>query len=390
MITTEARTPGKHEPRHPGLTACIHLDRLRANARLVREQIPQGVTLMGVVKCDAYGHGAEVVAKELNAAGVGELVVGSILEGMALRRAGIACPVLVLSDPLHPRLRDALDHDLAITVADPDFAAALLRFPVRSRQRFQVQVKIDLGLCRFGVHPDQTLDIMAALHASPQIHVQGVYSHLPRTFDADPSSNAVTASQTARFRKMLDQMATRKLLPGRIHLASSTGLLGFGPELCSGHINAVRIGTLFHGFMERINTWPCRPVPVVEITAPVLQVKEVMAGQSIGYHGSHMMHANGRIAVLQAGFEHGLHADLAGVLRPLIHGHRALLVGKPALSQSMLDVSHVPEVRPGSRALLVGQGVDMSQITRSIGRGTWELLLPLLKNAHRVYRNPSP
>ncbi len=369
----------------PGLVARIHLQRLRENAALLRSHVPGNVRLMGVVKCDAYGHGADVVARVLRECGVTDLVVGSVAEGMALRRANISGPILVLSDPLHARLQDALDHDLTITVADPDVAAALLKCPVSANRPFRVHVKIDTGLARFGLSPGPAPDIIAALSRAAHIRVQGIYSHLSNTFDDDADSNAFTLSQIAVFEGLLNRLEACALLPAEVHLGSSTGLLGFPEVLCSGRYNGLRVGTLLYGFAERPNTWVDRPVPVAEVSTRILQVRDIPAGSWVGYHRSHRMPRNGRIAVIHGGFDHGLHGDLARVLEPLVDGRRTLLVGKPALAQSMIDITSVPEAMVGSAVLLAGQALNMHHVARNIGRGTWELLLPLLKNARRVY-----
>lgn len=374
----------------PGLLARIHLERLRANIDLVRGRVPDGIQILGVVKCDGYGHGAVAVAREMIARGINRLVVASISEGIILRRAGITCPVLVLSDPLHPRLQDAVEYGLTITVGDAEFARKLLDLAAHLQQRFPVQVKIDVGLCRFGLYPEQAPQVMAALMHSPFIEVQGIYGHLSCTFDHDPASNAETRRQVARFHILLDELESLGMLPPMVHLGSSTGFLGFPDELCSGRMNALRIGTLFYGFMERCNDWDRQPEPVAELSAPILQVRNVPAHNCIGYHCAHQLSANGHIAVVHVGFEHGLHGDLSGVLRARVHGRPALLVGKPALIQSQFDVSAIQDVKPGDELLLAGQEVNMQRIAQSIGHGTWELLIPLLKNARRVYCNASP
>lgn len=367
------------------LTARIHLDRLRGNARLVRDRVPGHVRLMGVVKNDGYGHGAVRIARVLLECGTSELVTAGMAEGIALRRASISCPILVLSDPLHPRLEDALEHDLTVTVADLAFAARLARLAIPAGRTMNVHLKVDTGLGRFGVHPDQTLDAVRILSRVPRLRIQGVYSHLACTFHADAASDAFTREQLAVFERVLERMDRAGCLPPCVHMGSSTGLLGFPDRLCSGYFTAIRVGTLFYGFTERVHDWTDAPAPIAEVSTRVLQVRDVPAGVGVGYHRSCIMPRAGRLAVIQGGFSHGLHGDFSGVLQPLIHGRRTLMIGKPALGQSLLDVSDVLDVRPGSEALLAGRDLNMHQVGQGIGRGTWELLLPLLRNAEKIY-----
>lgn len=365
--------------------ACIHLERLRKNVSLVHGRVPGHVRLMGVVKCDAYGHGAVPVSKTMLEAGVQELVVSNIVEGLALRKAGISCPILVLSDPLHPRPQDALDHDLAITVSDADFAGRLRNFPARPGQTFHVHVKIDTGLARFGLSPDLAPEVIAGLFRSPHIRVIGIYSHLACTFKDDYKSNSFTRQQIKVFNSVLNRLESLRLLPPVIHLGSSTGLLGFQEELCSGWFNALRIGTLFYGFTERNNEWDVQPIPAAEVTTRILQVRDVKAGSYVGYHLASRMPRSGRTAVINGGLYHGLHGDSNLIPACMVHGRVAPVIGKLSMAQCIIDVSEIPEAEVGSQVLLAGEKMNMHRQALSMGRGTWELFLPLLDKADKTY-----
>ncbi|WP_279615051.1 alanine racemase [Desulfonatronum thiosulfatophilum] len=370
---------------HTGLTARIHLNRLRTNVQLVRSHVPAHVQLMGVVKCDGYAHGAVPVAQELKQCGIEQLVVSSIDEGIALRQAGIPGPILVLSDPLHPNLHDALNHDLTLTVADEDFATRLARLQVRRGQLVAVHLKVDTGLFRFGVDVARAGKVMSDLARIRHVRVDGVYSHLSSTFHDDIESNTYTRCQIKAFQVVLDHLQQQGLLPPVIHLGSSTGLLGFPEELCSGRINALRVGTLFYGFMERPNAWNNQPRPIAELTTRIIQVRVVRANVHVGYHRAYRMSQDGLIAVIQGGYLQGLHGDLAGKYHPLVHGRPATLIGKPALAQSLLDVSNAPQAGPGDEILLAGETVNMCAVGQALGRSTWELLAPMLKSARKIY-----
>ncbi|GAB6059313.1 alanine racemase [Desulfonatronum parangueonense] len=367
------------------MTAVIHLDRLRANMAMVRARVPAHVQLMGVIKCDAYGHGAIPVARALKQCGVEQLVVGSITEGIVLRQAGLSGPILVLSDPLYPDLHDALTHDLTLTVPDEEFAARLAGLRSCPGRVVTVHLKVDTGLFRFGVDPGRAGQVMADLAKMPHVRVDGVYSHLSSTFHDDAASNAATRCQIIIFAMFCEYLEEQGLLPPMVHLGSSTGLLGFPDELCSGRFNALRVGTLFYGFLERPNTWTDRLRPIAELTTRILQVRSVQAGVHVGYHRAHRMAHDGRIAVIHGGYAQGLHGDLAGNFQPLVQGRPAMMIGKPALAQSLLDVSHAPRVKPGDEVLLAGEAVNMHAVGQALGRSTWELLTPMLQAARKVY-----
>lgn len=374
-----------HSASCPDLTAIIHLDRLRSNVAVVRARVPAHVQLLGVVKCDAYGHGAIPVARALKQCAVDQFVVGSVMEGVALRLAGISGPILVLSDPLHPDLQDAVTHELTLTVADDEFAARLDRLRVRPGRVVAVHLKVDTGLSRFGVDPARAGQVLADLAKMPHVRVEGVYSHLSSTFHDDAASNAFTLGQINTFALVCDHLEELGLLPPLVHLGSSTGLLGFPDELCSGRFNALRVGTLFYGFLERPNAWTDRPRPIAELTTRIMQVREVRAGDHVGYHRAHRMAHEGRIAVIHGGLAQGLHGDLAWNYHPLVRGRPAMLICKPALAQSLLDVSHTSRVKSGDEVLLAGEALNMRALGQTLGRSTWELLAPMLQAARKIY-----
>ena len=367
--------------KHGLLEAHIHLDRLSKNAAIVRGRVPDKVRIMGVVKCDAYGHGAVRISRTLIEAGVNELVVSDIAEGLVLREAGISCPILVLSDPLYPCLQDVLNNDLIITVADIELAARLLNFPVFAGETFHVHIKIDTGLARFGLTPDQTLEVIVKLSGSAHIQVDGIYSHLSCTFQHDSKSNSITRRQIAVFNSLLSRLENMDLLPLAVHLGSSTGLLSFPKELCSGYFNALRIGTLFYGFTERKNDWHEDLLPIAEIVTHILQVRDLPPGSCAGYHSTDKMICPGRIGVICGGFNHGLHGSSSF----LVNGSMAPMIGKPALAQSLIDISKISEAKQGSEVILAGQKLNMRAMAQGLGRGTWEMLLPLLKNSRKIY-----
>ncbi|MCA1743223.1 MAG: alanine racemase [Desulfonatronovibrio sp.] len=367
------------------LAARIDLDTLKKNIALVRRHIPDTIKIMGVVKCNAYGHGLIQTSKAMAESGVDCLVVSGLTEGIKLRKSVINCPVLALNDPLYPSLKHALEYNLSLTVADADFAMRLAACKPEADQKFRVHIKVDTGLGRFGLNPEEVKEVLVMLDQSPHIQVDGIYSHLACTFQNDTKSNEFTTKQIQVFNQLLDSLEKSNLMPDMVHLGSSTGLLGFPDKVYSGRLNALRIGTLFYGYAERVHGWETEPTPIAQVTSRIIQVRDVPDKSYVGYHCSHQMEKDGRIAVMQCGFDQGLHAALPGKLLPVVHGRKSPLLGKPALAQSMLDVSHIPEAAPGSEVILAGPGINLYQAAQSTGKGIWEVLLPLLKNAEKTY-----
>ncbi|TYT75923.1 alanine racemase [Desulfobotulus mexicanus] len=369
------------------LAALINLETLKKNITLVRSHVPDNIKIMGVVKCNAYGHGLSQISGTMAEAGLDYLVVSGLDEGISLRKSGINCPVLALNDPLYPNLSHALEYDLSLTVADSDFALKLASYKPDTAQKFRVHIKVDTGLGRFGLNPDKVEEVMAILNRLPHIKVDGIYSHLACSFQDDARSKAFTEKQFRIFDDLLDRLEESNLMPDMVHLGSSTGLLGFPDRVSSGRLNALRIGTLFYGYAERMHQWEIEPTPIARISSRIIQIRDVPQHACIGYHASHQMQNDGRIAVIHCGFDQGLHSLLPGKLLPAVHGRKCPLIGRPALAQSMLDVSDVSEAVSGSEVILAGPDINLFQAARSADKGIWEVLLPLLKNAEKTYHN---
>lgn len=367
------------------LAARINLESLKKNIALVQSHVPDGIKIMGVVKCNAYGHGLVQISRALAASGVDCLVVSGLADGRNLRKSGIECPILALNDPFYPCLEHALKYNLSLTVADSELALRLAAYKPDSTHRFRVHIKVDTGLGRFGFDPEQVEEVMAMLDQVPHIQVDGIYSHLACTFHSDTKSNALTTNQIQAFDRLLDRLDIANLMPDMVHLGSSTGLLGYPDQVCSGRLNALRIGTLFYGYAERMHGWEIETTPITQVSSRIMQVRDVPQKACIGYHGSHQMKKDGRVAVMQCGFDQGLHGVLPEKLFPVVHGRKCSLIGKPALAQSMLDVSDIPEAAPGSEVILAGPGINLYQAAQSAGKGIWEVLLPLLKSAEKTY-----
>ena len=245
---------------------------------------------------------------------------------------------------------------------------------------------VDTGMGRFGLEPDQAPAVLAeSCGRLANVEVDGVFSHLGATFRTDPDSNAYTLGQIGLFQQALDRMGRHGPLPRLRHLASSTGFLGFPGQVLEGGINALRLGTLFLGYSERPPAWDEPPMPVAEVTTTVLAIRNLPAGRKVGYDGLFATTADTRLAVLACGYAHGLHRDLGNQGAVLANGTLAPIVGKPALNHIVLDVTGLDDVEPGTEVTLVGRGHPVYEQGRQVGRGVWEMLLPLLSRARRTW-----
>ena len=350
----------------------IDLTVLRTNLIQVREHLPRGCLLMFVVKEDAYGHGLKQVASVSR-----DLVdwygVADLREARLLRRLGLPHPIFIMLPPLGRALVAAIREGYHLPVGDRDMLAELRAAARRAGKPALVHLAVDTGMGRFGRLPEKAEGALKALWCTPHLRIVGVYSHLSSAHTSGRDDIAFTRAQVWKFRKLLEDWSMRGMeIPFR-HLANSAAALAF-PEGTAPPFNMVRVGTAIYGYPEgpRPPSFPLQPV--ARVWTEVAAVRQLPRGWPVGYERRYVVPRPGRVAVLAAGYSHGLRQ---GLERVAIRDEHAPLVGKIAMDTAMADVSGLSGVRRGDRALLFGPGVD------SFRGWACPLLVPVLLSAHR-------
>ena len=329
--------------------AIIHLDHLRHNVRVLQQRAK--APLMGVVKADAYGHGALRVAEVLHDEGVRHFAVARLSEGIALRNAGLESPTLVLGAPLSHQLGAYADYDLDVTVSSPAVADAVAA-AASSRAPLRAHVKVDTGMGRIGVAPDDAPPLVDRLCRADGVTLAGLWTHLA-TADADDSSFA--HQQLDRFddvRRQLDDTASC------IHVANSSALITLSDRLSSMAPALVRVGIMLYGLADRADfAAKLNLRPVMELTAQVTHVKTVSAGTTISYGRTWTAKRRTRIATIGIGYGDGYLRRCSNRAAVRLHGQRVPIVGSVCMDMLMVDLGPpgtTPDVSPGDTAVLFG------------------------------------
>ncbi|MFC4810459.1 serine racemase VanT catalytic subunit [Paenibacillus sp. GCM10023250] len=339
-------------PKPGGQRAWVEIDlaRLDHNARVLREALPDGTSLMAVVKANAYGHGAVSVAKRLYRGGVRQFAVAEIGEAVELRKAGVKGDILVLGYTPTERLPELIRWKLTQTVIHADDARRLQAHG----GRFKVHVKIDTGMNRLGEQSDRDDEILS-MYRHDRLEVTGTYSHFAEADSLDPSDVAFSRLQIDRFRRAVALVWGAGLDPGRLHLQSSYGILNF-PDL---EMDLARPGIALYGLLSSENDATRTKLdlrPVLALKASVSRVHPVKAGESVGYGRSFTAESDTMIATVAIGYADGIPRELSergGSV--LIRGRRAPIVGRICMDQLTVDVSGIPGVRQGDTATIIGE-----------------------------------
>jgi alanine racemase len=304
--------------------------------------------LIGVVKADAYGHGAIPISQALVEAGMHALAVANVEEGMALRTSGIEIPILVLSDPLPGEEESFVACHLQATASSLETLQRLQHVASKHQQPIEIQLKIDTGMGRQGVWHEAAVELYQAILANPSIQLKGIYSH----FSCAHHDEGYTEMQRQRFSNFISYIGLNQLPQMALHIDNSPGSL---QSVDRPFLNAVRCGSLLLG--RHFNAPWLKPIslkPVLSFHARVLAVKTLPKGLRLGYGGGTILHRPTRIAILSAGYAHGLPQwmDKGEVL---IHGVRCPVFNPISMDQSMADVTDLEApIHPGETATWIG------------------------------------
>lgn len=368
--------------------ARIDLDAIRQNISLVRSRIPANTRLMLVVKADAYGHGAAVLAKETEAE-ADYFAVAAIDEALELREAGITKPILVLGCTSPQLFGVALEHDITLTIFSAERAKILSNTAKSLGKPARVHFAVDTGMGRIGWNvSEESADEAAAVARMPLIEIEGIFSHFARADEADKTASLVQKEQFDRFLSMLEARGVS--VPLR-HLDNSAAILEFSEKY-----DMVRAGIILYGLFpsdEVTKTLPLKPA--LELISYISHVKTVPQGMGISYGATFVTPRPMRIATVPVGYADGYPRSLSGKGAVLIHGHRCPILGRICMDQMMVDVSDVPEAEIEDRVTLIGadgnERISVEEIAALAGTIHYEIICGLSRRVPRIYiRNGSP
>ncbi|MGI6636081.1 MAG: alanine racemase [Christensenellales bacterium] len=345
---------------------CVHVGAYRHNIAMLKA-VCAPAALMAVVKANAYGHGLVPMARAAIEAGAQWLGVAMAEEGVLLRRAQCDAPILVLGLVNAKGAQACVQHGLTMTVADVTCIEQAQHAAEQAGTAAYVHLKLDTGMGRIGTRtPAQVAECMSALQRSPKVQLTGVYTHLA---DADNPDPIYTDAQLARFAFL------RGMLPNGLitHTAASAAALARSDT----RFDMVRIGIASYGYAPVPTELPLQPC--LSWTAEVVFVKDLAPGDSVSYGCTFTAGRPMRVATLAVGYGDGYPRALSGRGRVLLHGRSCSILGRVCMDQMMVDVSHVPQTKPGDSATLLGrdgeEAIDANELARLLDTIPYEVLM---------------
>ena len=363
----------------------INLANLRHNLRQFRRHLPAATRMMAVVKADGYGHGAVEIARQALTEGVDYLGVALVEEGIVLRKAGLAAPILVFGSPPPELVPLFFEYRLIPTVYSMDQAQ---RFSAEARQRGEkilLHVKVDTGMGRVGIFPPEDAAMfLTALQAMPGLQVEGIYTHMAA---ADEKDRRYTERQLGIFKRLLGTLEEKGLCPPLKHAANSAAAMLYP----AAWLDMVRLGISMYGhYPSNEVAWPLDLKPLLTLKSCIAFVKEVPPGTAISYGCTYTTLEKARIATIPLGYADGYNRLLSNRGSVLVRGRRAPVVGRVCMDQFLVRVDAISGVKAGDEVVLVGrQGeeeVTAEDIAALLGTINYEVLCGISARVPRVYR----
>ena len=365
----------------------VSLDALQHNYQVLTKNLPEGCRFLGVVKADAYGHGAVPVARELQKLGAGYLAVSNYEEALQLRRGDVTLPVLILGYTPVEFARDQAALHITQEVHSLDYGRQLSKQLEGTGLTLTVHMKIDTGMSRLGFFAydrPETVPELVELCSLPNLHVEGAFMHF--AVADTPSELDYTQMQHQRFMNVLDALKAHGIQPEIVHCANSAATIAFPAY----HHDMVRPGIATYGLSPSEEMRGMADLqPLMELKTTIAAIRPFEAGVTVSYGRTYETPGPRTIAVCPIGYADGLQRRLSGKLHFLLHGKKIPVVGRICMDMCMVDITDVPEVQVGDTVTVVGRDGDAAitwdDWADQLGTISYELVCDINKRVPRLY-----
>ncbi len=362
----------------------IDLDALAHNYRALRARMGEQSRFLGVVKADAYGHGAVEVSRTLEELGAEYLAVSNLDEALELRQGGVSLPILQLGLTPADQTAQAIACRVTQAVWSESAALAFSREAQRAGGTLKIHIKLDTGMSRLGFPCDggsfdASLEAIRRVCALPGLEAEGIFTHFAVSDEADEDSRAYTLRQYRQFTSMTESLAGKGLAFVIRHCANSGAAAGYPQFAC----DMFRPGIVSYGIghqAEDLGLWP-----VMTLKTVVGAVRELPEDTAVSYGCTFRTARPSRIGVLPIGYADGLHRTLSNRWQVWTPWGTAPIVGRICMDMCMADLTGLPQVREGGEVEVYGIHNSVNDAARLAGTISYELTCAVSRRVPRVY-----
>jgi len=357
----------------------IDLSNLEYNLSQARKMLKSKTKIAGVVKANAYGHGSIHIAKVLIENGIDMLAVACLTEAIELRKYYSDIPILIMGYTPSDKLKFAVQNNITITIFSLEQAIILSDIGEMLNKEVTIHIKIETGFNRLGLKIDSnTISIIEKIYNLKNIRLEGIFTHF-----------ALKTKETDKIQYELLMNVIHKLEAKGIyipikHICDSIGMVIY-PEY---HLDMIRLGSFMYG-VQTSSKKEGSLRSVMTFKAKISQVKEIQAGEGVGYDYSFVAKKKTIVGTLPVGYADGYMRALTGKGEVNINGKRAPIIGKICMDQCMIDLSNIPYAKVGDEVILLGgnskDGITLDEVAEKINTNRNEVLSVISRRVPRVY-----
>lgn len=368
---------------HP-IWAEINLNNLLNNIEEIKKK-STGSEIIGVVKANAYGHGAVEISKALLSCNVKKLAVANIVEAIELREHDITAPIMLLGISEEFAIDSLLNYDVEPTVSTLHFAEKLNETAKSRNKNIKIHIALDSGMGRIGFKNNiKDIEDIISISKLSNLNIDSIFSHFST---ADSMDKSYSNKQMDIYNSIINKLKERGLTINKRNLSNSAAII----DIPESHYNYVRPGIIQYGYYpsNEVNKDDINIKPVLTWKTRIVHIKEVDENEYIGYGKTYKTNRKTIVATLPVGYADGYSRGLSNKGKVIINGKLAPIIGNVCMDQFMVDVTDIENVQTGDEVILLGSdgnvkfdADDMADIINTI---SYEVLCLIGRRAPRVY-----
>ena len=354
----------------------INISNLENNIREIKSNVPENIKLLGVVKADAYGHGAAMLAPTILASGIDMLGVASIDEGVDLRQAKIDCEILVLGAVPVWAIESAVKNDISIAIFTPEHIKACEQAYIRTGIKPKVHIKLDTGMNRIGIRADEAVEFIQKVQNCEFINLQGIFTHLAAAEELDKAQE-----QIKKWNNVIDNIDSKGLL---LHILNTAGTICYDVP----NSNMRRVGIALYGLypdFPNINFNKPKLKQLISLKARIVNIHTAKDGEGISYCHTYSAKGDRKIATVPLGYADGVPRLLSNKITGTLNGIEVPQVGNITMDQMMFDITGVDAVPGDIITLLDDEKHSIDKWAEILHTINYELTCRLKVRLPRVY-----
>lgn len=338
--------------------------------------------IIGVIKADAYGHGAIEVANVLDKEGVNFFAVATVEEALELRNNYMDKKILILGPVNETQFDLCIKNNIIISVSSYNEAVLISSYAQKLNKTVNIHIALDTGMGRIGFQCSDTsavIEEIKNINTLNYINIHGVFTHFPR---ADEKDLSYTKQQYDLFKNIVLSLKDKGINPEYIHCQNSAAIVVVEDDICT----AVRPGIILYGY------YPSEFIPKILNLKPCLQwkcyishIKDVPANTPIGYNATYITTNTTTVATIPVGYADGLSRLMSNGGKVIVEGQESQIIGRVCMDQAMLDVSHIADCKIGTEVILIGETFNADYMAERISTISYEVLCSISKRVPRVY-----